>query len=121
MTYEELAATLLGLHPEGSTLVAVDGPGSAGKSTFSRKLADSILGSQLVTMDDLQGGGSGWQWQRLRDDVITPLRNNQIAEYAKYDWGARAISSEILSVEPQGIIIIEGLSSFRSELTDLYD
>ena len=115
-------------------LVAVDGHGGTGKSTIAGKLADELSG-QVVHHDDFyrvmesnarfelnaeEGARKYFDWQRLRRDVLEPLTNGENARYRKYNWGKNELGSEVM-VRPLGVVIIEGVYSFRPELKQYYD
>jgi uridine kinase len=57
---------------------------------------------------------------RLRDQVLEPLRLNQIANYVRYDWLLDRLA-EHYEIKPHGIVLIEGVYSTRAELRDLYN
>ena len=80
-------------------LVAIDGGAGSGKSTFARRLQNALgagidcavvhldhffrtrreRGSRLARVGDTD-------WQRLRDEVIRPLRAGRTARFLLYDW-----------------------------------
>jgi len=109
-------------------VVGIDGCGGAGKSTYAR----AIAGALVIEFDDfyrpsatrLETGdpdiGGNFEWRRLRDQVLLPLRRGEEARYQRYDWGADAMA-EWRAVAPSGIVIVEGNYSTRDELRDLYD
>ena len=63
--------------------------------------------------------GSAFDWQRLRDEVMAPLRAGQPAHYQRYDWPSDALA-EWRDVS-RGIVIVEGVYSTRIELEEFYD
>ena len=119
-------------------LVGVDGLGGAGKTVFSAAMAGSLrsagLPAVVVHFDDFflpsadrsigtpdtKPIGGDFDWGRLRDDVLLPLRGNQIARYRRYDWAQDALA-ETHEIPPGGIVIVEGVYCTRRELADLYD
>ena len=118
--------------PERVVLVGIDGRGGAGKSTFARALAARLAQASVIEVDDfyrpsatrLPAGdpdiGGNFEWRRLRDQVLLPLRRGEEARYQRYDWGADAMA-EWHTVPPRGTVVIEGNYSTREELRDLYD
>ena len=114
-------------------LVAVDGGAGTGKSTFTRALAAQLepvapfasvhldnffrpsaeRGSALATVDD-------HDWQRLRGQVIVPLRAGRDARYQLYDWPNDRLA-QWQTIAPTGIVLIDGVSSLRRELAADYD
>ena len=96
-------------------LVAVDGPGGAGKSTFAEALARVLDDAPIVHTDDFASWDNpiDW-WPRLLDQVIEPLVDGRAARYQRYDWEERRLA-EWHVVEPCPVVIIEGVSSGRRE------
>jgi uridine kinase len=63
-------------------LVGIDGAGGAGKTTLAARLSDKI-----VSTDDFIE--APWEWydfDRLRRDVIDPLKRGVPARYRRMDW-----------------------------------
>jgi uridine kinase len=91
-------------------VIAVDGFGGAGKSTLA-----ASLGHRVIHTDDF----SSWDnpidwWPRLLEQVLQPLSRNQRARFQRYDWDAGALA-EWHVIEPGGIVVVEGVTSSRSE------
>ena len=96
-------------------LVAIDGPGGSGKSTFALRLSEAAGGAPIVHTDDFASAEDslGW-WPRLLEQVIEPLSRGVTATYQRYDWPSCALA-EWHVVEAAPIVLIEGVSSGRSE------
>ena len=114
-------------------VVAIDGGGGAGKSTLARGIADALPAQvSIVTCDDFYRPLDSpacspevayeryFDWQRLREEAVIPLREHRQARYQRYDWGSDRLAEWIV-VEPREIIIVEGVFSMRPELKDLID
>ncbi|MEX2268521.1 MAG: aminodeoxychorismate synthase [Acidimicrobiia bacterium] len=103
---------------QGTRLVAVDGCGGAGKSTFAERLARACDGAPIVATDHFASWDNpiDW-WPRLLEEVIEPLSVGRAARYQWYDWEQRTIGGW-REVEPEPVVIIEGVSSSRSEWVD---
>ena len=71
-------------------LVAIDGPGGAGKTAFAERLSHALGGATIVQTDDFASWDDplGW-WPRLEAEVLEPLARGRIARYRAYDWAAR--------------------------------
>ena len=117
-------------------LVAIDGPGGAGKSTLAQ-----LLKAQLKTLgwivavvkhddfylhshqrDNQQAGviGRDFDWERLRDQVLTPIREGRSAHYQRYDWETDVLA-EWHTISAPDAVLVEGVYTMRRELTHLYD
>jgi uridine kinase/predicted TPR repeat methyltransferase len=117
-TYRSLGETILASSRQPVRLVAVDGPGGAGKSTFARRLAGALGGAPIVHTDDFATGEPGLEWwPRLEREVIVPLRTSRVARYRRYDWPTRRLA-EWHTVDPAPVVIIEGVSSARAAVAD---
>lgn len=99
-------------------LVAVDGPGGAGKTTFAALLASALGGAPVVHTDDFASWDNPVQWwPRLLEQVIEPLSRAARTRYQRYDWATRSLA-EWIDVDPAPVIVIEGVSAARTEWRD---
>jgi uridine kinase len=112
--YDELAARILTL-PGDVRLVAVDGCGGAGKSTFAAGLSAALGGCPIVHTDDFASWDEPLEWwPRMLTEVLEPLARGERATFRRYDWEARRLGDELV-VEPEPVVIVEGVSASRSE------
>lgn len=115
-TFASLARDILSQRSLGPRLVAVDGPGGAGKSVFAERLAVPLGGVPIVHTDDFATGEPGGEWWScLRAQVLDPLRRGDPARFRRYDWHRRA-PAEWKEVVPARAVIIEGVTSARREV-----
>ncbi|CAM5665463.1 Uridine kinase [Streptomyces avidinii] len=113
-----------------TTIVAIDGAGGSGKTTLAAAVARHIVGSVVVHGDDFYrpmpdhererlGPEQGYQryfdWERLRDRVLVPLRDERAARYRTYDWDTGRLGPR-REVAPGAVVIVEGVYSARPEL-----
>lgn len=96
-------------------LVAVDGPGGSGKSVFADRLSRWAEGAPVIRTDDF----ASWEqpidwWPRMLEQVVEPLAGGRAARYQRYDWLERRLT-DWLVVVPSPMVIVEGVSSARSE------
>lgn len=115
----------------GMVIIAIDGPGGSGKSFFTNHLSDYLSYCQVIHFDDFYYErnsrqhtrteiGSNFDWHRLEKEVLEPLKEGNIAYYQKYDWIKDKAYGKY-QVKPEGIILIEGIYSFRKEIRTYYD
>ncbi|MFD7915668.1 hypothetical protein ACFV30_34000 [Streptomyces sp. NPDC059752] len=120
---------------QGATrIVAIDGTGGSGKTTLAAAVAGHLDGAVIVHVDDFyrpmpdrerelldaeQGYHRYFDWERLRDQVLIPLRDDQAARYQLYDWTTGQLGAwrEIASGT---VVIVEGVYSTRPELAPYY-
>lgn len=97
----------------GSTrIVAIDGRGGAGKSTFSRVLA-AALEAEIVETDDFASWDNPLEWwPRLIEQLLDPLAQDRVARYQQYDWVNRRLGGWS-EVSPADNLVLEGVSSSR--------
>jgi uridine kinase len=115
--YADLARTLRSLPPRSGPvrLVAVDGPGGSGKTTYADRLARALDGAPVVHTDDFVDSwadATGF-WPRWEEQVLAPLVAGRSGRYQRYDWVAGRLAAW-REVPPAPVVILEGVSSARS-------
>lgn len=129
-----LAAARAKRRPDGAVVVAIDGRSASGKSTLGERLGEHA-DVAVLHMDDFyrvadQAGRERWtpeqgvdlyfDWQRLRDEALVPLRAGRAATFRVYDWDADAYGPEV-TIAPRPVVVVEGVYSTRPELRHLVD
>jgi len=128
---------------DGFALIGIDGTGGSGKSALARELADVLRGpdgktratvvhgddfyremdpAERLSLTPAEGYELYYDWERLRDEVLTPLTANRAADYRRYDWPSnRIVPGELHHVPHSGFVIVEGVYTVRPELEGFYD
>lgn len=117
-------------------LVGVDGQGGAGKSTFARSVAGSLGHAVVVEGDDFYrdmdddaraaldpaaGAEQYFVWQRLRREVLEPVRRGDgTLRYQRYDWVEATMGAWAEQPMPD-VVVVEGVYTLRPQLLDLVD
>ncbi len=129
----ERVLEVLRQRPERPLLVGIDGHSAAGKSTLARCIAENVSETTVVPMDDFyrmmpeeerfgltpeEGCERYYDWQRLHQ-VLEALTAGRTSQYQRYDWTANRLSATV-TVEPKGVILVEGCYSLRPELFPYY-
>jgi uridine kinase len=101
--------------PGGMTtkIIAIDGPGGAGKSTLAERLARELGSAQIVETDDFASWDNPFNWwPRLIEDVLEPLARNEPSRYRRSNWGDDD-DEAWGEVAPAAFVILEGVSASR--------
>ena len=115
--------------------VAIDGGAGAGKSMLARGIQELRGAVSILRTDDFFRPLNEYrianltveelyelyfQWQRMRDEALMPLRRGETANYQSYDWSAdRLLQWE--TIDPAEIVLVEGVYSSRPELRPMLD
>ncbi|MDQ3381710.1 MAG: uridine kinase [Actinomycetota bacterium] len=111
------------LRPTGreTRIVAIDGYGAAGKSQLAERLARKLGEVTIVHTDDFaRPNVPGWEWIRMRTQVLEPVLSDRPGRYQRYDWESDQ-PAEWHDVPVGGTLIVEGVSSLRDELGRYWD
>jgi uridine kinase len=122
----------------GVLVLALDGHGAAGKSTLAGTVAGAT-GAALVHTDDFfrpaRAAGRGdpgrppgppplasyYDWRRMRDQALGPLRAGHRARFRRFDWERGGGLDGPVTVDAHPLVLLEGVFSAAPELADLVD
>ena len=123
-------------HRDGEPLlIAIDGMGGSGKSTLAAQLSAALASSSVVEVDDFyrpmtaeerrrMGPRDSYEgyfdWPRLLEEAIEPLRRQRRARFRRYDWEKNRLG-EWRELAPADVVIVEGVFTTRPELSPLFD
>jgi uridine kinase len=120
---ERLSELVAAIEPRErlTTIVAIDGLGGSGKSELAARLARAVGNTRVVHTDDFaRPNVPGWDWQRMVKQVLAPIARNEPGRYQRYDWTVDRLA-EWHELPVGGTLIVEGVSSLRSELGRYWD
>lgn len=94
-----------------TTIVAIDGPGGAGKTSLAACLA-CVLGASVLHTDDF----ASWEQPlsrspELLERALRPLAAGEPAVFRPSSWGGA--ERELVRLEPGGLVLLEGVASSR--------
>jgi uridine kinase len=100
--------------PDGmeTRIVAVDGLGGAGKSSFARHLSAAFGGAEIAHTDDFASWDNPVEWwPELVERLLVPLSRNETARYERSPWGG--VDRGWAEIRPAGVVILEGVTASR--------
>ncbi len=111
-------------------ILAIEGFCCSGKTTFAGRLAeqydcnvfhtdDFFLRPFQRTPERLATPGGNVDYERLRDEVLLPVKGGQHFSYRPFCCGTMSLS-EPIQVTPKQINIVEGTYSMHPELRAFY-
>ncbi len=120
----QLTAALLDLCKGSSkSVIAIDGPAGAGKTTLATNLALALaqdLRVQIIHMDDLYDGWDnalGLQLSETLVHIVSSHKSGKAVKFSKYDW-AKSTFKEAGEIPEADLIILEGVGSGQGATRD---
>jgi uridine kinase len=130
MTIDEITSNIKAAPPPHTPiLIAVEGYGGAGKTTFADGLARELGSACVIHMDDFivkeklltePSWDSGFDTKRLEDQILRPIRAGTVAKYQKLIWADNSLG-EYVTVPKVQYIIVEGISAYHPTIAHYYD
>ena len=128
---QELFNIINRLSAKNSLIIAIEGGSASGKTTLAKKLQDAY-DCNVLHMDDfflrpeqrtpqrLDEIGGNVDRERFQAEVLESLKNNQTVRYRRYDCSTQTLS-DIITLAPKKITIVEGAYSMHLEFGKYYD
>jgi uridine kinase len=93
-------------------IVAVDGPGGAGKSSFAQWLGPRLDDADVIQTDDFASWDNpvDW-WPHLLELALEPLARGITARYQPTAGAPE--ERQPIQIEPSGTVILEGVTASR--------
>ena len=110
-------------------LVAVEGFGGSGKSTFSENLHSLLGNAYVVCIDDfiVKENLTEPSWDegsfdrgRLEAQVLVPATTGQDIAYQRLIWSTNTLSDPV-AIPPVSFLIVEGISTYHPDIAHYYD
>lgn len=135
MTFRELAARITKLPARHSQrMVAIDGGGGAGKTTFTKYLHRAIPNSFVLTIDAfyrpsqirtpvsvMDGVNTNFDWDRFRTTVLEAVCQDREVCYQRYQARRPCLTRNSTHVPRKATIIVEGVWSLQQDFVPYYD
>jgi uridine kinase len=111
------------------TLIAIDGYGGSGKTTFANRLAELLSNAYVVHMDDfiVKDKLTETSWDkgsfdrpRLEKQILQPVREGKIAKFQRLMWKDDVLSS-FITVPKVQYLLVEGISSYHPDIASYYN
>jgi uridine kinase len=92
-------------------VIAIDGPGGAGKTTLAAWLAEA-LGAAVIHTDDFASSENPVEWwPELIERALKPLAAGKPARYRPTPWAGD--ERELIEIVPGGTVLLEGVTASR--------
>lgn len=115
-------------------IIGIDGLGGSGKSTLANRFLEYDSSIPIIHMDDFylpskdridiqvedKDVGVDFDWQRIIEEVLRPIKLNKSIKFQKYDWINDKLN-EWEEISSNKIIVLEGVYSTRKEFLPYLD
>ncbi len=105
------------------TLIAIDGPAGAGKTTLAAKLLEEYSSTQSVTvihMDDLYNGWTdalGDELSQKLGQIVRQYSLSRVFEIEIFDWSSMKFVG-VQRIQPTDVLILEGVGAAQKIVRD---
>ncbi len=113
-------------------LIAIDGLGGSGKSSFAKSLLALDTELKILELDHFPylpeeypyhplGAQTRVNLERFQREALIPLASGKPAKYENTFWWPTNQKADTHTIPAGGIVLVEGCYSFHSDLRDYYD
>jgi uridine kinase len=92
-------------------LIAIDGPGGAGKTTLAARLAEELQAAVIHTDEFASWDNPINWWPEMVERALKPLAAGESARYQPTAWGGEQRAAVV--IEPGGTVVFEGVTASR--------
>jgi uridine kinase len=129
MSIDEIVQTITSRHGPRLALIAIEGYGGSGKTTFANQFRNALGSAFVVNIDDFivkdritkpSWDKGGFDRKRLEQQVLIPATTGQRVSYQALIWETNTLS-EPKVVPSVDYLIVEGISSYHPDIALYYD
>ena len=129
MTVAEIAKAIVAMPRNKLVLIAIEGFGGSGKTTFAEQLRKTLDSAYVVNIDDFivkekltepSWDKGAFDRERLEREVLIPATSSQLIQYEELIWETNTLS-EPKTVPLVNYLIVEGISSYHPNIAHYYD
>lgn len=127
LSLPNIVSDIRALVGDSRVLVAIEGFGGSGKSTFAAALARALGSAVVVPIDDFivkeHATEDSWErafdLQRLERQVLEPASTGMPIVYQRLEWGTNSLSADI-TLGDSNVVIVEGISAYHPSIERYY-
>ena len=93
-------------------LIAIDGPGGAGKTTLAARLTEELQAAVIHTDEFASWDNPINWWPEMLERALKPLAAGESAHYQPTAWGGEERAPVV--IEPGETVVLEGVTASRS-------